>query len=57
MPGHLSSDRSKDTYETCRTEGLLLGEGRSTMARKVCLSVYVLDVCDDGWGNCLIAVL
>ena len=22
------------------------------MAGKVCLSVYMWDVCDDGWGNC-----
>ena len=27
------------------------------MASKVCLSEYVLDECDDGWGICLIAAL
>ena len=27
------------------------------MAGKVCLSEFALDVCDDGMGNCLIAVL
>ena len=27
------------------------------MACKVCLSEFALDVCDDGMGNCLIAVL
>ena len=43
MSGNLSSDRSQDTYETCRTKGLLFGEQRSPMTGKVCLSEYLLD--------------
>ena len=65
MSGNLSSDSFQDTYETCRTKGLLFGEQRSTMAKFACLNM--LDACDNhyhkystyhnGLGNCLIAVL
>ena len=44
-------DSSQETYETLRTKSLLFGEQRSTIAGKVCLSEYVLDVCDDGRRN------
>ena len=57
MSGNLSSDRSQDTLEACRAKGLLFGEQRSIIVGKICLSEYVLIVCDDGWRNCLIAVL
>ena len=65
MSGNLSSDSFQDTYETCRTKGLLFGEQRRTMAKFACLNM--LDACDNhyhkhstyhnGLGNCLIAVL
>ena len=59
MSGNLSSDKSQDTYNTCRTKGILFGEQRSTTmnGRQSLFSEYVLDMCDDGWGNFLIAVL
>ena len=40
----------------CRTIPFVC-EQRSTMAGKVNLSEYVLDLCDIGWGNSLITVL
>ena len=58
MSRNLSSGKFKDIYETCRTKGLLFGEQKSTstMAGKVCFSEGMLDVCDDGLGNCWITV-
>ena len=35
MSGKLPANRFQDTYETCRTKGVLFGEQRSTMAGKV----------------------
>ena len=53
--GNLSSDWSQDTYETCRTKGLLLGEQRSTIAGNfACLNMF--DAYDYGWGICLILI-
>lgn len=57
MSWNLSSDLFQDTQETCITKGLLFDEQRSSKAGKVCFSEYVLDLCEDGWGSCLIAVL
>ena len=59
MSGNLFSDRPQDTHETySRKEGFLFGARTSTMPCKVCLFECVLDVCDDGWGDCLrLAVL
>ena len=51
MTRNLSSDRTQNINETCRTEGLLFGEQWSTMAGKVCLSEYVLEDC---WGGGLL---
>ena len=43
MSRSMSADGSKDT---CKTEDLLFGEPRSTMAGNVCLSEYALDACE-----------
>ena len=52
MSGNLYSDRSQNTYKTCRTQGFLYGEQRSTMAGNACLSEDMLDVRDLGNFAC-----
>ena len=51
MSANLSSNRPPETYAVCRAKGFLVGEQRSTMVDKLCLSEEILDVYDHGWGT------
>ena len=44
----------KRVRASSRTKGLVFGEQRIAVTGKVCVSEYMLDLCDEGLGNCLI---
>ena len=51
MSGSLSSYRSQDTYETCKTEGLILWTMEYNGMQSLLVWIYVWGVCDNVWGN------